>query len=690
MKQDYSEGTIPSIITNKEKILENLPKEIQENGLFCLWKYTKRGEDLTKPPINPNYFLKESKSYQVKEDYFSKSNDETRFNHLDKVLPLTSSKYGIGFGLFNDFGAIDLDHCMTKEGKFIEDDFFEIVKDIVKTLNTYTEKSPSGTGLHLYFKIKDLKMSPEDYSLNYYTNKRINKEKKQGLEIYLSGMTKKFLTITGDKLGQSISGTTQIRELSFEELKPILEKYMSKKSKYTKPQQQQQPQDNNSMSDEQFLQIGLEKDEKLISLWNSTPSGHGGDENETDFKLLTSLAYWSNNNEPLMIEYFEKSPYFSKKDEEHLEKWNTRKDYMLGRFWSRFPHTNTAREDKMKYSNQNSNIVEPEEKKEIDLDSLNAYKNIDSFFETTMKGTFKPISTGFKNLDEVLEGGLSNQSIVTIGGASSMGKTTLAINLSLNQMNNRPVIYYTLENSKEQILSKLFSHISFKKGGMTISSTNFLQSYDTNKMTEYQRGKVLELLKEATELENLLVINPEGATLQEMEETINQINEKCKEEGQESPVIVLDYIQFLQSKDSRDDEMNIVKKTQRILKKYVIDNNSIAFILVANNRQGNQEKQSRIDSGRGTSDLEYSSDYNLQLNFSEWEHNPNSTMTRKDLVQMNPKQISLTIQKQRFGQSGKTIDFSFNGISNTFTEVEQDQESFYSKKTKQERKYNEL
>jgi hypothetical protein len=112
--------------------------------------------------------------------------------------------------------------------------------------------------------------------------------------------------------------------------------------------------------------------------------------------------------------------------------------------------------------------------------------------------------------------------------------------------------------------------------------------------------------------------------------------------------------------------------------------------LVANNRQGNQEKQSRIDSGRGTSDLEYSSDYNLQLNFSEWEHNPNSTTTRKDLVSMNPKQISLTIQKQRFGQSGKTIDFTFNGISNTFTENDTDNEDFYSKKRQQGRTFNEL
>lgn len=679
MKQDYSEGTLPSITTNKEKILENIPKEIKENGLFCLWKYTRRGNNLTKPPINPNYYLKESKSYQVKEDYFSKSNDETRFNHLDKVLPLTSSKYGIGFGIFDTFGAIDLDHCLNEEGKIIQDDFSKIVIDIVKNLNTYTEKSPSGTGLHLYFKIKDLKLTSEEYSKKYYTNKRFNKEKKQGLEIYLSGMTKKFLTITGDKLGQN-----EFREISFKELEPILEKYMRR---YTSKKEQS----SLVTTTEDFLKIGLEKDSLLIDLYNNT--SHNGNESEEDMKLLSKLAYYCNKDSQSMRQAFESSSYYMTKDEEHLQKWK-RENYSENSIQRAINLVSTtAKEDNEKFlreHSKNNPTEQEEEKKDIDLDSLNAYNNIDSFFETSLKGTFKPIPTGFSNLDEVLEGGLSNQSIVTIGGASSMGKTTIAINLSMNQLKTRPVIYYTLENSTEQILSKFFSHISFIRGGMTISSTNFLQSYDTNKMTEYQRGKVLEVLKETKELDNLLVINPVGATLQEMEETINQINNKCKEQGKESPVIVLDYIQFLQSKDSRDDEMNIVKKTQRILKKYVIDNNSLAFILVANNRQGNQEKQSRIDSGRGTSDLEYSSDYNLQLNFSEWEHNPSSTISRKDLVSMNPKQISLTIQKQRFGQSGKTIDFTFNGISNTFTENDKEREDFYSKKRSQERTYNEL
>lgn len=249
-----------------------------------------------------------------------------------------------------------------------------------------------------------------------------------------------------------------------------------------------------------------------------------------------------------------------------------------------------------------------------------------------------------------------------------MGKTTLAINLAIELLKKRPIIYYTLENSTEQILSKFFSYLCYKEGGMKIKSNNFLKSYDENIMTKYQKEQVIKCLKEQSYLDNLFVINPETATIEELEKTIYKINDKCKEQGKESPCLILDYLQFLQSTNSRDDEMQIAKKTSRIMKKYVIETNSIGFLIVANNRGSNQEKQTKLDSGRGTSDIEYSSDYNLQLNFSEWEHNPNSKKTATELKQQNPREMSVTIQKQRFGQSGTIVDFIFNGISNSFEE----------------------
>lgn len=317
--------------------------------------------------------------------------------------------------------------------------------------------------------------------------------------------------------------------------------------------------------------------------------------------------------------------------------------------------------------------TQPEEDKKI-LEQINTKNRIEAFFEKVETGVFKPTPTQFKNLDKALEGGFSSQSIITIGGGSNTGKTTLAINLSLKLAQTRPVIYYTLENSQEQILSKVFSHLSKAKGGMRISSSNFLKAYDKNIMTEYQQMKVKECLKECEELNNFFVIFPKSATLKDLIKNVNLIKEECLKKGLPSPCLVLDYIQFLQG-EVKEDEMTLIKKTQRALKEYVIKNNSIAFIITANNRGSNGKQETRIDSGRGTSDLEYSSDYNLQINFFEYEHKgkkkEEDLPSRTELIRKNPRKMSLTIQKQRFGQSGLVIDFMFDGISNTFTELEE-------------------
>lgn len=55
--------------------------------------------------------------------------------------------------------------------------------------NCYIEKSPSGSGLHIYFKVSNF-----DYDTDiYYINNR-----KLGIKVYIAGVTKRFLTLTGD------------------------------------------------------------------------------------------------------------------------------------------------------------------------------------------------------------------------------------------------------------------------------------------------------------------------------------------------------------------------------------------------------------------------------------------------------------------------------------------------------------
>jgi putative DNA primase/helicase len=78
---------------------------------------------------------------------------------------------------------IDIDHCV-ENGKLSP-----MAQEIVELMDSYTEYSPSGTGVHIIAKINKFKFD----ATQYYINNR-----KLGLEVYVAGTTNKYLTITGN------------------------------------------------------------------------------------------------------------------------------------------------------------------------------------------------------------------------------------------------------------------------------------------------------------------------------------------------------------------------------------------------------------------------------------------------------------------------------------------------------------
>jgi putative DNA primase/helicase len=91
-----------------------------------------------------------------------------------------------------------------------------MAQDIVDTINSYTELSPSGTGIRIIFKALGLSCDKKRYYIN---NRKIS------LEVYVASMTSRYVTLTGNA----------IRECGVEvrttELMTVLEKYMVKQSR---------------------------------------------------------------------------------------------------------------------------------------------------------------------------------------------------------------------------------------------------------------------------------------------------------------------------------------------------------------------------------------------------------------------------------------------------------------------------
>lgn len=245
----------------------------------------------------------------------------------------------------------------------------------------------------------------------------------------------------------------------------------------------------------------------------------------------------------------------------------------------------------------------------------------------------------------------------------------------------KKIVYYSLEMSEEQILAKIYSNIAYttqtdEARGIRIESNDFFKMYDENVFTETRKRLVQKAIEERKELENLYIIN-ESSNLDEMIQHTNQVTEYFKENGEEPPILFIDYLQYIRGK-SKEDVQAVIKRTTAFFKEYAIKNNTIVVILTANNRTSTEEKtKTTFSGGRDSSDIEYSFDYNLQINFAEWElqeeGNKESLRDRATLINLDEKYMTITIHKLRMGRGGGIAIFNYIGKTNTFEPITKEQ-----------------
>ena len=263
--------------------LENFPAQLRENALFCCWRYEERNGKKTKVPYNPATGQR------------AKSSDPATFAALSVAVAASKRYDGLGVGIFGTLGAIDIDHCLTNGVPS------ELAKDIMTTMDTYTEISPSGEGLRLLFWAPGFRYD----TVRYYINNR-----KLGLEVYIAGATKKYVTVTGN-----VYGFDRMEERS-EQLKTVLEKHMVRRVRPVRPQTRQNPPapppnvpaTPSDLDDLTLIQRAqnARNGDRFNRLWSGDTTDYQS-QSEADMALCNALAFWTGRDVARMDRLFRQS-----------------------------------------------------------------------------------------------------------------------------------------------------------------------------------------------------------------------------------------------------------------------------------------------------------------------------------------------------------------------------------------------
>lgn len=279
--------TASGLMANSQKIQgkhrvpipSNIPDELKALSQWVCWRETIREDKPTKIP------------YQVNGQPAKSNDPRTWSSFKDALASLENGAgfHGIGFVLSpNDhFKGIDLDHCRDPETGKIE----PWAREIIETINSYSEVSPSGHGIRIFTK------HPGPLPAGG--------RKKGNFEIYESG---RYLTVTGHVI-PGLPAEIFEREAA---VRAVHSKIFGKT-------QERELFRNQACSDsDEKLQLAFQSKagDKIKRLhegdWTGYPS-----QSEADLAFCSHLAFWFDKDQMLIDRAFRSSGLFR-------EKWDRR------------------------------------------------------------------------------------------------------------------------------------------------------------------------------------------------------------------------------------------------------------------------------------------------------------------------------------------------------------------------------
>lgn len=310
------------------------------------------------------------------------------------------------------------------------------------------------------------------------------------------------------------------------------------------------------------------------------------------------------------------------------------------------------------------------------------------------------INTNFELLNALFTG--MTKGVITLGALSSLGKTTFLLQLAdqLASNQDRDIIYFSLEQSGKELVSKSLSRFTFlnaKKMRYNTTKAKYSNTILATKLDEkglyYSDSEENILMMRAinqydTIANNLFIVEPSGDKLFLTIEDIEEVIKKHISITGKTPIVFIDYLQIIAPKDTRLSDKQAVDINISTLRKIASIYNTLVFAISSISR-ANYYTPVDINSFKESGAIEYGSDILLGINFTAIDDEDIQKAIDKQKTQeikkmlkeekdKSPRNVFIEVLKNRNGKSGERFYFHYYPEFNTFIELDRKEGSEYT------------
>ena len=269
--------------------------------------------------------------------------------------------------------------------------------------------------------------------------------------------------------------------------------------------------------------------------------------------------------------------------------------------------------------------------------------------QKSINPTLAGISSGFYDLDSFTQG-FQKSDLIVIAGRPSMGKTALALNIGLNVSKNLnlPVLFFSLEMSKEQLTYRVLIHET-EINSSRLKTGNLYKDDWLNLNNSIQQLSALPFFIDDTP--NL---------------SIHDIKSKIKKvifEHTQIGLIIIDYLQLMQNTafatSNRTQELSeITRSLKSVAREFQVP--IIALSQLSRNVESRTNKRPILSDLRESGSIEQDADLVLMLYRESYYSSAIGTE-----IENQGNRVELIIAKQRNGPIG-TVELDFDSKRTKF------------------------